>query len=70
MWLFLAQECVFFGGLFLTWIYARYWNMAGFDAGSNHTQLWIGSINAGVLVTSSFVTRLLSPSSRPGARGR
>ncbi len=55
MWLFLAQECLFFGGLILTWVYARYWNQAGFDAGSEHTQLWIGSINTGILVTSSFV---------------
>jgi cytochrome c oxidase subunit III len=55
MWLFLAQECLFFGALFLTWVYARYWNQAGFDAGSHETQLWIGSINLGILVTSSFV---------------
>jgi cytochrome c oxidase subunit 3 len=55
MWLFLAQETVFFGGLFLTWVYSRYWNQAGFDAGSHGAQLWIGSINLGLLVTSSFV---------------
>jgi cytochrome c oxidase subunit 3 len=54
MWLFIAQECMFFGVLFLTWIYARYWNQAGFDEGSRHAVLWIGSINAGLLVTSSF----------------
>ncbi|MEO8715109.1 MAG: cytochrome c oxidase subunit 3 [Acetobacteraceae bacterium] len=54
MWLFLAQECLFFGGLILTWVYSRYWNQAGFDAGSQHTVLWIGSVNTGVLVTSSF----------------
>lgn len=55
IWLFLAQECLFFGGLFLTWIYCRYWNIAGFDAGSAEAQLWIGSINTGILITSSFV---------------
>lgn len=55
MWLFLAQESIFFGGMILTWVYARYWNMAGFDAGASHTVLWIGSVNAGVLITSSFV---------------
>ncbi|HEX5327692.1 MAG TPA: cytochrome c oxidase subunit 3 [Acetobacteraceae bacterium] len=54
MWLFLAQECLFFGALFLTWIYCRYWNIAGFDAGSAETQLWIGSVNVGILLTSSF----------------
>jgi cytochrome c oxidase subunit 3 len=54
MWVFLATECLFFGGLFLAWIYSRYWNMAGFDAGSGATELRIGSINTGILVTSSF----------------
>ena len=29
MWLFLATEVLFFGALFLTWIYARHWNQAG-----------------------------------------
>lgn len=54
MWLFLAQEYLFFGALLLTWVYARYWNEAGFDEGSRHAVLWIGSINLGLLVTSSF----------------
>jgi cytochrome c oxidase subunit 3 len=54
MWLFLAQECLFFGGLILTWVYSRYWNQAGFDAGSHGAQLWIGTINLSILVTSSF----------------
>lgn len=54
MWLFIAQECLFFGALMLTWVYARYWNQAGFDAGSRLAVLWIGSINAGILITSSY----------------
>ena len=37
MWLFLATEVLFFGALFLTWIYARHWNQAGFDAGARQT---------------------------------
>ncbi len=67
MWLFLAQECLFFGALFLTWIYSRYWNLAGFDAGSAETQLWIGSINTGVLVTSSFAYAVALTFIRGGA---
>ena len=55
MWLFLATEVLFFGALFLAWIYSRHWNQAGFDAGAQHTQLAIGTINAVILVTSSFV---------------
>ena len=55
MWLFLATEVLFFGGLFLSWIYARHWNLDGFDAGAGETELWIGTLNTALLVTSSFV---------------
>lgn len=54
MWLFLATEVLFFGGLILSWIYSRHWNQAGFDAGARETELWIGTLNTGILVTSSF----------------
>ena len=54
MWLFLATEVLFFGGLILSWIYSRHWNQAGFDAGSRETELWIGTLNTAILVTSSF----------------
>ncbi len=55
MWLFLATEALFFGPLFLSWIYARHWNPAGFDAGARETDLTIGTINTALLLTSSFV---------------
>lgn len=55
MWLFLATETLFFGALFLSWIYSRHWNQAGFDAGAQRTDLTIGTINTAILVTSSLV---------------
>ncbi len=55
MWLFLATEVLFFGGLILSWIYSRHSNQAGFDAGARETELWIGTLNTAILVTSSFV---------------
>jgi cytochrome c oxidase subunit 3 len=55
MWLFLATEVLFFGALFLTWIYARHGNQAGFDAGAQQTNLVIGTINTVILLVSSFV---------------
>ena len=55
MWLFLATEVLFFGGLVLCWIYARHWNQAGFDAGARETKLWIGTLNTGILISSSFM---------------
>jgi cytochrome c oxidase subunit 3 len=54
MWLFLATEVLFFGGLILSWIYSRHWNQIGFDAGARETKLWIGTLNTGILITSSF----------------
>jgi cytochrome c oxidase subunit 3 len=54
MWLFLATEVLFFGGLILSWIYSRHWNQAGFDTGARETKLWIGTLNTAILVTSSF----------------
>jgi cytochrome c oxidase subunit 3 len=55
MWLFLATEVLFFGALFLAWIYCHHWNPSGFDAGSQQTDLAIGTINTVLLITSSFV---------------
>ena len=58
MWLFLATEVLFFGGLILSWIFSRHWNQLGFDAGARETTLWIGTLNTAILVTSSFVYAL------------
>ena len=55
MWLFLATEVLFFGALFLTWIYARHWDQIGFDAGARQTNLAIGTANTVILLASSFV---------------
>jgi cytochrome c oxidase subunit 3 len=55
MWLFLASEILFFGVLFLSWIFCRHWNQAGFDAGARQTELLFGTLNTVILVTSSAV---------------
>lgn len=55
MWLFLASEVLFFGGLIVAWIFSRHWQTAGFDAGAKETVLWIGTLNLALLVTSSFI---------------
>ena len=55
MWLFLATEVLFFGGLVLAWMFCRHWQQAGFDAGARETVLAIGTINLVLLLTSSFV---------------
>jgi cytochrome c oxidase subunit 3 len=55
MWLFLASEVLFFGGLILVWMFCRHWQTAGFNAGARETVLWIGTLNLFLLITSSFI---------------
>jgi cytochrome c oxidase subunit 3 len=55
MWLFLASEVLFFGGLIVAWVFCRHWQPSGFNAGARETVLWIGTLNLFLLVTSSFV---------------
>lgn len=55
IWLFLATEVLFFGALFLAWIFARHWNAAGFSAAALKTSLVIGTINTMTLLASSLV---------------
>jgi cytochrome c oxidase subunit 3 len=54
MWLFLAQEVLFFGALIFVWSYCCYQHPAGFRLATQHANLLIGSINTAVLLTSSF----------------
>ncbi|MCO5099595.1 MAG: cytochrome c oxidase subunit 3 [Burkholderiaceae bacterium] len=58
MWVFLASEALFFGGLFLAYLYGRSHWPAGFDAAARRTDVVIGSINTAVLLTSSLFVAL------------
>jgi cytochrome c oxidase subunit 3 len=54
MWAFLAQEVLFFGGLFL--VYALYRNLyyPVFEASSHHLNWKLGAFNTAVLICSSL----------------
>ena len=54
MWLFLFTEILLFGGLFLVYAIYRYMNQADFQSGSEHLDLFFGTLNTVVLITSSF----------------
>ncbi len=54
MWLFLATEVLFFGGLFLVWLTYRHWHPAGFAYATRRMELGIGTANTALLLTSSF----------------
>ncbi len=54
MWLFLATEVLFFGGLFLLYTTYRYWYPAEFIAASHHLDVWLGTFNTAILLSSSL----------------
>lgn len=58
MWVFLASEVPFFGGLFLAYLYGRGHWPDGFVAAGQHTSEGLGTLNTGLLLTSSALVAL------------
>jgi cytochrome c oxidase subunit 3 len=71
MWLFLATEVLFFGGMFLGYTQYRFWYPLEFAAGSHRLDIWLGTINTFVLLTSSLTmalaVRAAQTDDRPGS---
>ncbi|MGB7256957.1 MAG: cytochrome c oxidase subunit 3 [Pseudolabrys sp.] len=55
MWVFLATEVLFFGGLILAYSAYRIGYTEGFAEAARHTKIVIGAVNTAVLLTSSFL---------------
>jgi len=55
MWLFIATEILFFGGMFLGYTVYRFEYPAAFAEASRHTLIAFGGINTAVLLISSSV---------------
>ena len=68
MWVFLATEVMFFGGMFLGYTIYRSTYPAAFADASNHLDIWLGTINTAVLIGSSFTMALAVRSAQLGAR--
>lgn len=64
MWVFLASELLFFGGLFLAYLYGRSHWPDGFAAAARHTNVAIGTANTAVLLTSSLFAALAVAAAR------
>jgi cytochrome c oxidase subunit 3 len=58
MWLFLATEVLFFGGIFLGYIVYRTMHPLAFSDAAGFMDVPIGTINTAVLLTSSFTAAL------------
>ncbi len=68
MWLFLATEIMFFGGLFCAYLVYRYWYFNEFAAGSRSLDLKWGTINTAVLICSSLTVALGVRAAQMGKR--
>jgi cytochrome c oxidase subunit 3 len=68
MWLFLATEIMFFGGMFCAYLIYRYWYYNEFAAGSRSIDIWLGTINTAVLICSSLTVALGVRAAQMGKR--
>jgi len=68
MWIFLATEVMFFGGLFIGYTVYREGYFEVFAHASNHLNVWLGSINTAVLICSSLSMALAVHSAQSGHR--
>ncbi|MGZ4887159.1 MAG: cytochrome c oxidase subunit 3 family protein [Candidatus Aminicenantales bacterium] len=66
MWFFLFTELLFFGGVFLLYSIYRYRFPADFHRGAQEENLVLGSVNTGVLLTSSLFMALAVRALRRG----
>jgi cytochrome c oxidase subunit III len=71
MWLFLATEILFFGGLFCSFIVYRSLHGQAFELGSRLLEVRFGAINTAVLICSSLTMVLAIYSAQTGkSKGR
>ena len=68
MWLFLATEVMFFGGLFTAYTIYRLLYLPGFEAGSHLLEPKWGATNTAVMIASSLAMALAIRSAQLGQR--
>jgi len=66
MWAFIAQEIMFFGGMFGAYTVYRYKYMAAFVEGSNSLPIQWGALNTAILIASSFTVAMAVRSAQLG----
>ena len=68
MWVFIAQEILFFGGLFLAYTVYRYAYPTAFAQASHHLDVTLGCFNTAVLIGSSLTMALAVHGAQLGKR--
>src|SRR5947209_14588160 len=70
IWVFLASELLFFGALMLTYTVCRIEHMDAFAAAGRETNVWYGTINTAILLTSSLTMAVASQAAGSGEAPR
>jgi cytochrome c oxidase subunit III len=68
MWMFLATEVLFFGGLFGAYTMYRFWYPAEFELASSYLNRTIATVNTLFLITSSLTMTLAIRAAKLGDR--
>ena len=68
MWVFLATEVLFFGGMFMAYTIYRMWYPDGWVAASHHLDVGLGAFNTAVLIGSSLTMALAVRAAQTGNR--
>jgi len=66
MWVFIATEVLFFGGLILAYAVYRFGYPDGFASAARRTDIAIGATNTAILLTSSFLVAWAVTAARSG----
>jgi cytochrome c oxidase subunit III len=70
IWVFLASEMLFFGALILTYTVCRIDHPGAFAVAARETNIWYGTINTAILLTSSLTMAMASQAAASGERLR
>ncbi len=68
MWVFLAQEVMFFGGMICAYLVYRYKYFGDFGSASQTLNIWYGTINTAGLICSSLTVVLAVRAAQLGKR--
>jgi cytochrome c oxidase subunit III len=68
MWIFLATEVLFFGGMFAAYTLYRWWYPEGWSEASHHLNLLMGGANTIVLIGSSLTMAMSVRAAQLGDR--
>ena len=68
MWTFLGTEVMFFGGLIVSYMVYRFTSPDAWSAASRHLNVWLGTINTVVLLSSSLTMALAVHAGETGER--